>query len=119
MRLPLKHCACGAILAAGLAGCGGGGFGGSGEPGEADMKEAMLYHMNHPDDGSTIAAPITIKFFKKEACDKPTPQGYNCTFQVQVASANLAAGFYNDIPGAVFYKDSKGKWQMRPPFPGG
>jgi len=41
------------------------------------------------------------------------------TFQVQVASSNLAAGFYNDIPGALFYRDDKGTWQMRPPFPGG
>jgi hypothetical protein len=35
---------------------------------------------------------------------------------VQVASANLGASMYNNIPGAVFYKDDSGKWQMRPPF---
>jgi hypothetical protein len=118
MRLA-RHCAFGTAFVFGLGLCGCGGGMGGGEPSESQMKEAMLYEMNHPADGSTIAAPITIKFFKKEACDKPTPQGYNCTFQVQVASSNLAAGFYNDIPGAVFYKDDKGKWQMRPPFPGG
>ena len=83
---------------------------------EAQMKEAMLYAMNHP-PGVTASDPITIKFFKKEACDNPTPQGYNCTFDVQVASANLGASMYNNIPGAVFYKDkSSGKWAMRPPF---
>jgi hypothetical protein len=31
--------------------------------------------------------PITIKFFKKEACDNPTPKGYSCSFDWQVASA--------------------------------
>jgi hypothetical protein len=33
-----------------------------------------------------------------------------------VQSANQLAGMYSDIPGANFYKDDKGKWQMRPPF---
>jgi hypothetical protein len=35
---------------------------------------------------------------------------------VQVESTNTMAGFYGNIPGAFFYKDDKGKWQMRPPF---
>jgi hypothetical protein len=76
----------------------------------------MLYAMNHP-PGDTVSDPITIKFFKKEACDNPTPQGYNCTFDVKVESANIGASMYNNIPGAVFYVDkSTGKWGMRPPF---
>jgi hypothetical protein len=106
--------ALGVVLAAALAGCHGGSLGAS-EPSESDMRDAMLYEMNHP-PGVAVSDPITIKFFKKEACDAPTGQGYHCTFDVQVASANLAAGFYNDIPGGNFYKDSSGKWQMRPPF---
>ncbi len=80
------------------------------------MKDAMLYAMNHP-PGDPVGAPITIKFFKKEACDNPTPQGYNCTFDVKVESTNLGASMYNNIPGGVFYVDkSTGKWNMRPPF---
>jgi hypothetical protein len=27
------------------------------------------------------AAPITIKFFKKQGCDAPTPRGYHCFSQ--------------------------------------
>jgi hypothetical protein len=100
------------VAATGLCACGGVG---GGEPSESQMRDAMIYEMNHP-PGVTVSDPITVKFFKKEACDKPTGQGYHCTFDVQVASANMAAGFYNDIPGANFYKDDSGKWQMRPPF---
>jgi hypothetical protein len=84
------------------------------EPSESQMKEALLYEMNHP-DGSANAAPITINFFKKQGCDAPTPRGINCFFSVQVASSNLGASMYNNIPSAVFYKEG-GKWAMRPPF---
>src|SRR5262249_54345767 len=100
----------GMLLPLGLLGCGAAS---GAEPSEADMKEAMLYAMNPP-PGVTISDPVTIKFFKKEACDKPTPQGYHCTFDVQVASANLGASMYNNIPGADFYQDKAGKWVMRP-----
>ena len=47
------------------------------EPSEAEMKEAM-FAMNHP-PGIANAAPITMKFFKKEAstahsmCRSPRP----------------------------------------------
>jgi hypothetical protein len=113
MRWQLNHLGWGGALVLGLAGCGGAG---AEEPSEAQMKEAMLYAMNHP-PGMTNSDPISIKFFKKEACDKPTPQGYNCTFDVQVASANIGASMYNNIPGAFFYFDkTSGKWAMRPPF---
>src|SRR5471030_2337348 len=54
------------------------------EPSEAQMKEAALYAINHP-PGIVNSEPITIKFFKKEACDAPTPRGYNCGFDWQVA----------------------------------
>src|SRR5579862_3702787 len=84
------------------------------EPSEGDMKDAMLYAMNHP-PGVTVSDPVTIKFFKKEACDPPTAQGFRCTFDVQVASANIGASMYNNVPFAFFYKES-GKWNMRPPF---
>jgi hypothetical protein len=94
-----------------LSACGGG----TGhEPSEGEMKDAMLYAMNHP-PGVTVSDPVTIKFFKKEACDPPTAQGFRCTFDVQVASANIGASMYNNVPFAFFYKDS-GKWNMRPPF---
>ncbi|MEO7207139.1 MAG: hypothetical protein ABI145_10180 [Steroidobacteraceae bacterium] len=80
------------------------------------MKEAMLYEMNHT-AGIKNSEPITIKFFKKEACDNPTPMGYNCRFDVQVASANIGASMYNNIPMALFYVDKEtGKSAMRPPF---
>lgn len=100
------------VLTALLCGCGAGG---GSEPSEQQMKDAMLYAMNHP-PGVTNSEPITIKFFKKEACENPTKVGVNCTFEVQVASSNLGASMYNNIPGATFYKDDSGKWQMRPPF---
>jgi hypothetical protein len=97
----------------GLAACGAAG---AEEPTEVQMKEAMLYAMNHP-PGEAAGDPITIAFFKKEACDNPTPQGYKCTFDVKVASANIGASMYNNVPFAFFYKDkSSGKWAMRPPF---
>jgi hypothetical protein len=84
------------------------------EPSESQMKDAMLIEMNHP-EGTEKVAPITIKFFKKQGCDAPTPRGINCFFSVQVASSNLGASMYNNIPSAVFYKEG-GKWAMRPPF---
>jgi hypothetical protein len=86
------------------------------EPSEAQMKEAALYAINHP-PGITNSEPITIKFFKKEACENPTPKGYNCGFDWQVASANIGASMYNNISNAFFYLDKdSGKWAMRPPF---
>jgi hypothetical protein len=86
------------------------------EPSEAQMKEAALYAINHP-PGIVNSEPITIKFFKKEACDAPTPRGYNCGFDWQVASANIGASMYNNISNAFFYFDKDaGKWAMRPPF---
>ena len=87
---------------------------GGGEPSDSQMREAALYAINHP-PGVTNADPISIKFFKKEACDNPTPQGYNCRFDWQVASANIGASMYNNISSAFFYKNS-GAWAMRPPF---
>lgn len=94
-----------------LFGCSGAG---GAEPSESQMREAALFAINHP-PGVTNSDPITIKFFKKEACDTPTPQGYNCRFDWQVASANIGASMYNNISSSFFYKDS-GKWAMRPPF---
>ncbi|HWY96773.1 MAG TPA: hypothetical protein VNX69_16375 [Steroidobacteraceae bacterium] len=86
------------------------------EPSESQMKEAALYAINHP-PGMTNSDPISIKFFKKEACDNPTPKGYSCSFDWQVASANIGASMYNNISSAFFYKDKdSGKWAMRPPF---
>jgi hypothetical protein len=90
-----------------------GGSAGS-EPSESQMREAALYAINHP-PGITNVDAITIKFFKKEACDSATPQGYNCRFDWQVASANIGASMYNNISSASFYKAS-GAWAMRPPF---
>jgi hypothetical protein len=99
------------VLAFGLTGCGGGS-----EPSEAQMKDAMEVAMNHP-PGITNVAPITITFFKKEACDAATPQGFRCTFTVMVASTNIGASMYNNISMGEFYKDKdSGKWAMRPPF---
>ena len=94
-----------------LFGCSGAG---GAEPSESQMREAALFAINHP-PGVTNSDPITIKFFKKEACDTPTPQGYNCRFDWQVASANIGASMYNNISSAFFYKDS-GTWAVRPPF---
>jgi hypothetical protein len=99
-----------------LVGCGAAGAGGGSEPSESQMKEAMLYAMNHP-PGIQNSEPITIKFFKKEACDNPTPMGYNCRFDIQVASSNIGASMYNNVPMGFFYVDKEtGKWAMRPPF---
>ena len=86
------------------------------EPSESQMREAALYAINHP-PGEANSDPITIKFFKKEACDNPTPQGYSCRFDWQVASANIGASMYNNISSSFFYWDKEsGKWAMRPPF---
>lgn len=110
MRLLLRHCALGVALGFGVAGCG------ASEPSESQMKDAMLYAMNHP-TGVTNSDPITITTFKKEGCENPTPRGYNCSFTVIVASANIGASMYNNIPNAFFYLDKdSGKWVMRPPF---
>jgi hypothetical protein len=109
----LRHIVLGTALAFGMSGCGGAA---AQEPSEAQMKEAALYAINHP-PGITNSEPITIKFFKKEACDNPTPKGYSCSFDWQVASANIGASMYNNISNAFFYKDKdSGKWAMRPPF---
>ena len=108
----LGHFALGTIVAFGLACCGG-----DSEPTEDQMKAAMLDVMNHPPGVTTPGDPITISFFKKGACDKPTPQGFSCTFTVTVASTNIGASMYNNIPTGVFYKDKdSGTWKMRPPF---
>ena len=112
MRIGLRDFVLGTVLTVGLVGCGGAGS----EPSEAEMRDAMLNAMNHP-PGETVSDPIEIKFFKKEACDKPTPQGFKCTFDVKVASRNIGASMYNNIPFGEFYKDKEsGKWMMRPPF---
>jgi hypothetical protein len=113
MRLQSHYVAFGTFLAFALCACGAAV---GGEPSESQMKEPMLYAMNHP-PGEAAGDPITITFFKKEACDNPTPKGYNCSFDVKVASKNIGASIYNDIPGAWFYQDKdSGKWAMRPPF---
>jgi hypothetical protein len=111
MGVSLRVSACAVLGLSVLWGCSAG----AQEPSESQMKDAMLYAMNHP-PGVTNTDPITVKFFKKEACEKPTGQGYFCTFEIQVASANQMAGMYSNIPGGNFYKDDKGNWQMRPPF---
>jgi hypothetical protein len=112
MRSGIVTMTLGAFLGIGLVGCDSAGS----EPSEAQMKEAMEYAMNHP-PGEPAGEPIKITFFKKEACDKPTPQGFRCTFEVKVASRNIGASMYNNIPFAEFYKDKEsGKWAMRPPF---
>jgi hypothetical protein len=109
----LQHFVLGTTLAFGMSGCGAAA---AEEPSEAQMKEAALYAINHP-PGITNSDPITIKFFKKEACENPTPKGYSCSFDWQVASANIGASMYNNISSAFFYKDKdSGKWAMRPPF---
>ena len=112
MRLHLREFAVGTALAVGLAACSAG----AAEPTEAQMKDAMEYAVNHP-PGITVTEPGKITFFKKEACDEPTKQGYDCTFTVQVSSTNIGMSMYNNIPKGVFYKDKdSGKWMMRPPF---
>ena len=83
--------------------CGCNGAAGA-EPSESQMREAALYAINHP-PGESNSDPITIKFFKKEACDNPTPQGYMCRFDWQVASANIGASIYNNISSSFFYQD--------------
>lgn len=99
------------ILGLSLTGCTG-----DSEPSEAEMREAMLFAMNHP-PGIANVAPITIKFFKKEACNKPNEQGFHCTYDVQVASSNIGASIYNNIRAGDFYRDKdSSKWMMRPPF---
>ena len=109
----LQHFVLGATLVFGISACGAAA---SEEPSEAQMKEAALYAINHP-PGMENSEPITIKFFKKEACEAPTAKGYNCSFDWQVASANIGASMYNNISNAYFYKDKdSGKWAMRPPF---
>jgi hypothetical protein len=111
MRLRLVSYALVGVLAAGLAGCGGG------EPSESQMKDAMNGFLNTPSPGQPAGDPINIASFKKGACDKPTPQGYNCTFTMSVTSTNMMAQMFNNLPSAVFYKDtSSGKWAMRAPF---
>jgi hypothetical protein len=113
MRLGLGHIVLGAALIFAVGGCGGGG---SSEPSESQMKDALDNEMNHP-PGEAAGEPITITFFKKEACDAATPQGFRCTFDLKVESRNIGASIYNNITMGVFYfdKDSS-KWAMRPPF---
>ena len=111
MKLHLGHLALITALASGLIGCG------SSEPSESQMKDAMNDFLNHPPGVTIPGDPIKIATFKKEACDKPTPQGYNCTFVMTVSSANAFAQMFNNLPAANFYKDKdSGKWMMRPPF---
>jgi hypothetical protein len=100
------------VISCALAACGAAG---AQEPSEAQMKAAAEYEMNHP-PGVTVTEPIKVSFFKKEACNQPNGQGYYCTFTLQVQSTHMLAGLYANVPGANFYKDDKGKWQMRPPF---
>ena len=96
MRIDFRHAILSAaVMAFWLAGCG------ASEPSESEMKDAMDFAMNHP-PGETVPAPITIAFFKKQACDNPTPQGFRCTFDVKVSSRNIGASMYNNISFAVF-----------------
>jgi hypothetical protein len=96
-----------------ITGCG---MGGGSEPSESQMKDGLLDAMNHP-PGETVSDPVTITFFKKEACDPPTAQGFHCTYDVNVASRNIGASMWNNINQGNFYKDkSSGSWKMRPPF---
>ena len=112
LRVNLAQSALASLLAFGLAGCGG-----ASEPSESQMKSAMDYFLNHPTDGVKNEAPIKINSFKKGACDKPTPQGYNCTFTVSVSSTNMLAQMFNNLPSGVFYQDKdSGNWMMRAPF---
>jgi hypothetical protein len=103
---------CVVFLAFGLIGCGG-----NSEPSESQTKDAFLYWCNHNLDGSQVAEKVTAKVFKKEACDNPTKQGFHCTFDIEVQSANQLAGMYNNLTAADFYKDEKsGESRIRPPF---
>jgi hypothetical protein len=114
MRSRIGPFAFGPALLFALVGCGSA----SGqEPTDAEMKDALLYAMNHP-PGVQVSDPVSITFFKKEACDKPTEQGFHCTYDLQVASRNQLAGMWANVPGGFFYrdKDRGGKWNMRPPF---
>jgi hypothetical protein len=111
MRLTQMSIACACAL--GMVGCGAAG---ASEPSESQMKDAMLQQMNHP-PGEPAGDPITIKFFHKEACENPTPMGFNCRFEIQVLSTNIGASMYNNIIMGIFYFDkASGKWAMRPPF---
>jgi hypothetical protein len=113
MPLGLEELSLGGIFVFALLGCGGGA---GSEPSESEMKDAMDCAVNHP-PGETVSDPIKVTFFKKEACDPPTAQGYRCTFTLKVASRNIGASVYNNIPFGFFYKDKEsGKWMMRPPF---
>lgn len=112
MHMHLGHFALGTVLAFGLVSCSAS----ASEPSEGQMKDAMEYAVNHP-PGITVSEPGKITFFKKEACDEPTKQGYSCSFTVQVSSTNIGMSMYNNVPKGVFYKDKdSGKWMMRPPF---
>jgi hypothetical protein len=83
-------------------------------PGNPKIKRRAA--LNHP-PGVKNSDPIKITFFKKEACDNPTPQGFHCTFTVTVTSANAFAQMFNNVTSGEFYKDKdSGKWMMRPPF---
>jgi hypothetical protein len=85
------------------------------EPSESQMKDAMLRQLNEPVGDTKNAAPITIKSFKKQGCDAPTPRGINCFFQMQVVSNNAMAQMFNNVPSTVFHKEG-GKWEAYPPF---
>jgi hypothetical protein len=109
----LNRLSLGAAIVCGISACGAAG---AAEPSESQMKDAMLYAMNHPPGGGN-SEPITIKSFKKEGCENPTPRGYSCGFDVVVASSNIGASMYNNISMGIFYVDKDtGKWAMRPPF---
>ena len=111
MNLRCRHVALGMVLMFALSACTG-----NSEPTEAQMKEAIEYFLNHP-PGVAVSDPIKIVFFKKEACDEPTKQGFSCTFTVTVSSKNMFAQMFNNLPRADFYKNKEsGKWAMRPPF---
>jgi len=116
MRSRLEHLVWASASTVMLGVCGCGSASGQ-EPTEAEMKDALLYAMNHP-PGVKVSDPVSITFFKKEACDAPTGQGYHCTYDLQISSANMLASMWMNIPGGNFYrdKDRGGKWNMRPPF---
>ena len=110
MRLKFLSLALIPVLAAGLTGCNGS------EPSEFQMQSAMNDFLNHP-PGASAGDPINITVFKKGACDKPTAQGYHCTFEMTVTSANELAQMFNNLTSGEFYMDKdSSKWAMRPPF---